>query len=733
VAEEHKHRRDHHWRFFRAGGFDQVRIDNGSDIAMLETLEQKLWVALACPTRGIEFDERTLDLIDSDHDGRIRAPEILDAVRWTRDLLKDVNELQHRGESLPLAAIDDASDAGKAIRISAETILETLGKSGADAVSLQDTLDIEKIYAGTPFNGDGIITIAAATDSATQAAISDIMDCLGSEPDRSHEPGISQAITDRFFAEAETYAAWHAEGDGLRGPLAGFGDRIASAAQLEAELADKLDDYFARTRLAQFDPGAAEKLNPPPTVYETLASATLQPDGAAIAALPLAHVAPGKPLPFCSGLNPAWAGKLARFHDEIATPLIGTRDSLSEADWENIKAQFAPYRAWAAREPATPVAKLGIERLKALLDPAVKSRIDALIARDKALEPQMNAIADVEKLVRMRRDLLPLLNNFVSFKDFYTRTGKAVFQAGTLYLDARSCDLCVKVGDETKHAELASLSRIYLAYCRCTRAEGKETMTIAAAFTAGGAENLLVGRNGVFYDRKGRDWDATIVKIVEHPISLRQAFWLPYRQAARFISEQVHKMAAARAAAQQSQMAQTVTHAADSIQGGASGTTAATPQQQQQQQQQQAFDAARFAGIFAAIGLAIGAIGTAIASIVTGFLQLAWWQMPLAVAGVILVISGPSCIIAAMKLQSRNLGPVLDASGWAVNTQLKINLPFGRALTAMAKLPEHAERALTDPYAEKKQPWGWYLTLALILVILIALWRYGLIARWFGI
>ena len=55
-------------------------------------------------------------------------------------------------------------------------------------------------------------------------------------------------------------------------------------------------------------------------------------------------------------------------------------------------------------------------------------------------------------------------------------------------------------------------------------------MTIAAAFTAGDSDNLMVGRNGVFYDRKGRDWDATIVKIVEHPISIRQAFWLPYKQ-----------------------------------------------------------------------------------------------------------------------------------------------------------------------------------------------------------
>jgi hypothetical protein len=66
----------HVWRFFRTGGFDQVRLESGRDVAALAELDQKLWVALACPARGIEFDTTTRDLIDADHDRRIRAPEI---------------------------------------------------------------------------------------------------------------------------------------------------------------------------------------------------------------------------------------------------------------------------------------------------------------------------------------------------------------------------------------------------------------------------------------------------------------------------------------------------------------------------------------------------------------------------------------------------------------------------------------------------------------------------------
>lgn len=73
---------NHTWKFSRAGGFDQVRLDTGADLMALDELDQKLWVALACPTTGLEFDSNTLALIDTDKDGRIRAPELIAAVKW---------------------------------------------------------------------------------------------------------------------------------------------------------------------------------------------------------------------------------------------------------------------------------------------------------------------------------------------------------------------------------------------------------------------------------------------------------------------------------------------------------------------------------------------------------------------------------------------------------------------------------------------------------------------------
>ena len=64
----------HSWKFFRAGGFDQVRFETGADLLHLGQLDLKLWAALSCPTRGVEFDTRTLDLIDADKDGAFARP-----------------------------------------------------------------------------------------------------------------------------------------------------------------------------------------------------------------------------------------------------------------------------------------------------------------------------------------------------------------------------------------------------------------------------------------------------------------------------------------------------------------------------------------------------------------------------------------------------------------------------------------------------------------------------------
>ena len=713
-------------RFFRAGGFDQVRLENASDLAALPSLDQKLWVALSCPTRGLNIDPRSLDFIDSDKDGRVRASELLNAVKWASDRLKAPEALL-QGGPLPLAAIDDGKPEGAALLASAREILKNIDKADAADITVEDAADTEKVFVGTRFNGDGIIPPSASDDPTLQSVITDIIASLGSIPDLGGEAGISQEIADIFFDEAETYAAWREQSDRLG--ISPLGNGTVDGAETLVAVSAKIDDYFLRCQLAAYDSRAKGVLNRSPEDYAAIGARQLTTDDADLLSFPIALIAADRPLPLMHGVNPAWSEPMARFRNQVIIPLLGERDTLSLEEWTDLKARFAAYAAWRNERSNPPAASLavealGIERIRAILTSGARQAVNDLIAQDKAMASRFEAIAEVERLTRYHRDIGRLLNNFVSFRDFYTGRDKAIFQLGTLYLDGRSCDLCLRVEDVAKHATMANLSGIYLAYCQCTRQNSSETMNIVAAFTAGDSDRLIVGRNGVFYDRLGNDWDATIVKILDHPISIQQAFWSPYRRVGRMIGEQIEKIATAKSKEIQEKTAAAVAApgkeaaaVAPPHPGAAPATPAATAASPPPPP---AFDVGRFAGIFAALGLALGAIGTAIASVVTGLLHLPLWEVPLAIGGLLLAISGPSMVIAYLKLRQRNLGPLLDGNGWAVNAQAKINIPFGATLTATAKLPDGAERSLSDPYAERKRPWKLYIALAITAIMVAA-------------
>jgi hypothetical protein len=706
----------HTWRFFRAGGFDQVRLDSGADLVALDELDQKLWVALSCPTRGLEFDSRTLELIDTDHDGRIRAPEIIAAAKWAGSLLKNPDDLLKSSPELPLAAISDATPEGAQLLASARQILSDLGKKGATVITLEETTDTAKIFAQTSFNGDGIVPADSAEDAGVRAVINDIITCLGSDTDRSGKPGINQEKADRFFQEAQACSDWWAGAEGNAAVLP-LGDATAGAYAALAAVRTKVDDYFVRCRLAAFDPRAMEALNRQESEYLAIAAKDLAITAQEVAGFPLARVEAGRPLSMGAYVNPAWAGAVAKLRTDVVTPLLGDRDTLTEAQWEGLKARFTAFEGWLAGKAGAAVEPLGLARVREVLAGRSREAVNVLIARDKALEGEAGAIASVDRLVRYHRDLYKLLLNFVSFRDFYGRKAKAVFQAGTLYLDQRSCDLCVRVDDMAKHGTMAHLSQVYLAYCDLTRKGSTEKMTIAAAFTRGGSDNLMVGRNGIFYDRKGQDWDATIVKIVENPVSIRQAFWMPYKRLVRWIGDQVAKRAAAaeaRAAEQLQAHAQAT---------GAAAVTGAPPPPPPPKTK---IDV----GVVAALGVAVCGITAGMGYLLQAFFGLGWW-MPMGLVALVLLISLPSMVIAALKLRQRNLGPILDANGWAVNSKAKINIPFGKSLTGMAALPPGSKRNLTDPYAEKHTGRNAVIALVVVLAAVVVLWHFGVIERVF--
>jgi hypothetical protein len=439
------------WKFFRAGTVDQVVLADGSDLENLESLDKKLWVALACPTRGIEFEERTLDLIDTDGDGRIRPPEILAAIAWTRDVFRNLDTLFDGKDSLPMAEIRTDTPAGKDVLDTARRILAERGKENAAVIELEDVTATAKTFAERKLNGDGVVTPESTDDGDMKAAIGDAVEVAGPVTDKSGKPGVDQAKVDAFFARVRAHAAWLAQ----EAPSHAIGDQTPAAATAVAAVREKIDDYFVRCRLAAFDGRIAGPLNGTEERIAAFAGRILSAEDGDVGSLPLAHVEAGRALPLIA-INPAWARRMSAFDEAAVVPILGnTGSSLSEQDWTAIKEKLAPFESWRAAKPVDDaVEKLGRERIAALANGATYDAVTALVAADAALATESGQMEAVEKAVRLRRDFVALLRNFVNFSEFYGKR-KGAFQVGVLYVDGRCCELCLPVSDVGKHSVLA--------------------------------------------------------------------------------------------------------------------------------------------------------------------------------------------------------------------------------------------------------------------------------------
>lgn len=674
------------WQYCSLGGAIRVKIGSGEDIAHLGELDQKLWTVLSCPVEGLEFDMQTLEYLDTEKDGKIMVNEVVQAAQWLTSVIKDKDSILNGDSVLQLNNIDTSTEAGKGLYNSARQILRNLGID-KDEISLADASDSKAIFAGTKLNGDGIITALSTSDDAQKQIIADIIATVGSVEDRSGEKGVNAELIEKFYASCADWAAWKSSA-----PVMPYGERTAAAFDAYNALKDKMNDYFTRCRLVAFDTEVAKAVNVAVTDINDIDSCPIAAPKAA-RTLDLAAI------------NPAWQ---KRFDALASLTGFSGKTEMTEADWRSVETTFNDYAAWLGAKKGAEVEPLGEVRINAILIAGEKEELLALVERDKALAAESSSIDDVKKLMYYYRDFYRLLKNFVLFTDFYSRAPgvRAMFELGQLYIDQRCCDLCIRISDMSKHADMAAQSGIFLIYFKATSKVLGKSMDAVAVMTDGDIFDLRPGKNGIFYDLQGNNWDAVITKVVDNPVSISQAFWAPYRKAWEFCVGIINKSAADKDAKINADLQAKVQTAAAKTPGAADAAKT---------DKQQAFDIAKFAGIFAALGMAFGYIGTVITTIAAGVQSTPLPKLILIFLGLMLAISGPSCFIAWTKLRKRNLGPILNANGWAINSKVLVNILFGGKLTTVAKYPK---LKLADPYDQKTPAWKiWLPTVLIILAI----------------
>lgn len=506
----------HEWRWFQAGRMSQACIENGEDVANLANLDRKHWLAISMPVEGVRFDSRTLRLMDSDGDGRIRTPEALAAIEFLKAKNVDLDTLFH--------------------------------PSPGDEAALEDVMRRQAELDVAPPSGEDLKALAAWEEA-------------GKAPE-----------------------------------VAFLGDATQAAEAALSAVDGAIDAYFAT------------------------------PDD-----MPLVVEEADKTIPLTGGINPKYADAMAEFAAKCAAPVLGGDvATLDRAGWGRVKKAFAPYRAWAASKP--------------VVNAALKGELE-----------------DEERVLRYKLHLLEFLENFVNMKRLYSGGGTAVFQTGTLRIDAKELHLCFAVADEAAHSALSGRSNCCVVYAKLSRPSEGASRNVCAVVTAGSVAGLYVGRNGVFYDRDGRDWEAVITKVVENQVSLAEAFWAPWRKLGAGIASTAKKFLGDRDAAAQKNLEE----GAKSAQAGG----------------------AALASSVAAVGIGIGMVGAAAASLMAAVSSMTPLQIAVSVAALMLAVSLPSVVLTWFKLMRRDLGAVLNACGWAVNRPMRFSMKRAREFTVCASDP----------------------------------------------
>ena len=116
--------------------------------------------------------------------------------------------------------------------------------------------------------------------------------------------------------------------------------------------------------------------------------------------------------------------------------------------------------------------------------------------------------------------------------------------------------------------------------------------------------------------------------------------------------------------------------AAAKAQSSAAGTTAAKPAVP-------ASNASQMASV-ATLGISLSFLASAAAAIASAVTHAPLWKTGSVVLGIILVVSIPSVILAWFRLRNRDLAPILNASGWAVNRSIGLTPRLGRFFTQRA-------------------------------------------------
>ncbi|WP_426746680.1 kinesin [Myxococcus faecalis] len=703
----------------RYGGSLQVDIPTFDVLVEASRIPETQWIATACPLEGLSCDPAFLKFLDTDGNGRVRVAEVRSAVDWAARHLKDRRGADASSDVLELNAL---SSEGAPLRSAAEMILRTVGAADTGRISLAQVRASDEALRKAGQNGDGIIAPDRLPESLRPLA-RDIMASFPEVKNRAGEAGVDKPMLQRFRDERQALLT-HL---GKRGDVFVWGEESEARAKRIREVAPLLDAYFLQCRLVAAQPEAAAALRLRAERVEGALGDTAAL-GKAAGALPIAPPDAAGVLEWSRLLRGPAYEQLQAFRRDVAAPLTGDPERLTDTAWRELVAKADAVLAWFATRDASPLHKLaGSLETVSLAD---VDALDAASQADLALAPTLASIIELERLVLYQRWLLVFANNFISMPNLYLPKAPALMERGTLILGGRKYTLSVLAKNRAEHAALTSQGTTCILYVMVAPKDGTPGYEVAVPVTRGRSTDLVVGKRGVFYDVDNQEHDATVTHVIRQPVSLWESMTMPFTRMAGFITSKVEGMATAGEktfdATLEEGYAKTVAAAPSPTAPPAPATAAPAPAP--------AAAPGGLAGVIAAGSIAAAALGSSFAFIVSQVKSLTLGDVITAASLIAIAVMAPAGLLGWLKLRRRNLALLLEGSGWALNDRLMLTRGLSTLVTRRPRLPKGARvdhRDMVRPALLAQQDedgeqegLSWWSRLGLAaLVLFILLWQ----------
>lgn len=633
----------HRHAFFHTARTTQVALTCGADIEHLADLDRTYWAILSRPTYIEGRAETLASDLDTNEDGRIRMPEVLAAIEWLKPRIASFDRLFLPCEGLVKEDFRDDTPEGKALSA-------LLAKVAPDnkPVTTKAIWDYHSKFFFIDVDIDGDVSIRVdALDSHLERYAELVWKVVG-PANRT----LAEEHLPLFYDLLNQWKQWQANKPKGRFTL--------EEVQSRWPLRKKIDDYFKLCDERSYDVATPLGHDPSKPLKDA----------------PISLAGDATQLSLTEGVNPEWANQTAELAKILGTTTL-TRDL-----WESLKREWDPYDIWWKEVPKELYNFLPFTEADFALveDPTQRLALEAVLQKAKAEAPLLDVIDELKRFAALRGGLLRFLRNFVNVSDLYPPVADPLFLCGKLFMDGRIASLCFPVanGGEKAHAALAAPARCCLVYCTLERKE-QTNRTILAVFTAGTVGALTVGKRGLFVDLNGQDWEATVSHVAITTISLWEAFFAPWRKIGEVCSETVQKLIGGRG----DTATAVVTAAAVTKTQAAAGTPATTPAAPAVKATPPASNASQMASV-ATLGISLSFLASAAAAIASAVTHAPLWKTGSVVLGIILVVSIPSVILAWIRLRNRDLAPILNASGWAVNRAIGLTPRLGRFFTQRA-------------------------------------------------